>query len=88
MNADDLQPGLLIQLNGSGGSDLYKVCGTYPDGTITLEWVYAWPRGVDADYLPSRSTVKRVSADQVFDFVEPTDRLVQLYTDALDREAS
>lgn len=79
MEADELQPGQLIQINRSGGSYLYKFCEQYPDGRITLEWVFTWPRTSNSGYLPSRTTVSTITADQLFDFVIPTDRLIDLY---------
>ena len=79
MEIDEIQPGQLLQINRSGGSYLYKFCEQYPDGKITLEWVFTWPRTSDSGYLPDRTTVSTITADQLFDFVIPTDRLIELY---------
>lgn len=84
MEVDEIQPGQLLQINRSGGSYLYKFCGQYLDGKITLvtlEWVFTWPRTSDSGYLPSRTMVSTITADQLFDFVIPTDRLMALYAD-------
>lgn len=79
MDVDDLNEGQLLQINSKGGSDLYKFLGQYPDGTATVEWLFTWPRGVDSGYLPERTQVTRLGPDQFFDFVTPSDRMVELY---------
>ena len=90
MNADDLSPGQLLQLNSSLGSDLYKFLERYPDGSVTVELLFTWPRGSDAGYASDRTRVSRLTADQVFDFISPSDRLVNLYGEHLawDRDRS
>ena len=84
VNVDDLHPGQLLQLNSSDGSDLYKLCEVYPNGTATVEWISTWPRGADSAQLPPRTRVTRISADQLFDFIEPADRFIALYNAVLD----
>lgn len=79
MNVDELDEGQLLQINSKAGSDLYKFLGQYPDRTATVEWLFTWPRGVDSGYLPSRTQVTRLGPDQFFDFVTPSDRMVELY---------
>lgn len=81
MNVDDIQPGQLLQINGKAGSDLYQFLELYPNGTVTIEWLFTWPRGAASGYLPSRTRVSRLSADQLLDFLEPSDRIIGLYED-------
>lgn len=81
VDIDDLTPGQMIQINGKGGSDLYQFLELYPNGTATLEWLFTCPRGADSGYLPARTSVTRISPEQLFDFVEPSGALVDLYRD-------
>ena len=78
-DADDLAPGQLPQLNDRTGSTLYKFLERYPDGSVTVELLFTWPRGSDAGHAPDRTRVSQLTADQLFDFISPADRLVDLY---------
>lgn len=79
VDVDDLSSGQLLQINGKGGSDLYRFLEQYPNGTVTVEWLFTQPRGAESGYLPARTAVTRLNPEQLFDFVEPSDALIGLY---------